>query len=420
MAERLHQSVGNGKRSGAGVPLMRIPVCLRLYRKQMSGHAPNLTSSGMRVLSASTLGPGTPLALQLSFGTNSCYLNLSGQVSSCLLAQDGPERLYEIGVQFVALRDFERKILASAIEELEDDPVTQEKCFVTIDLSKDAVAEEAAHVTAGSPSRSGLAENPRAVRKPRWFTPDPPWVLEMKERIQPHWEAVLACPLVRQTADGTLSLTQMRAWMTQLYPFIETFPKWIALNIAKTQDPVSRGFMIDNVRVEKRHAEQWLLMADGFGIDPRELHTVQPIPEVDALTHWLWSINTQGSLPEGVGATNYAIEGITHDISNTVVKGFPLYEGREGLHLPKKAYWWMEAHAKYDDMHPIEALHVMKLYTTSKELEAKVMFAVQRSLEYMLMALEACYTRFQPVEASRGGGNGVVTSSGPTKASGTP
>lgn len=393
---------------------MRIPVCLRLHRKQLSGYAPDLTSSGLHVLSASTLNPGTPLALQLSFGANSCYLNLSGQVSSCLLTQDGAERQYAIGIQFVAVREFERKILASAIQDLQEDPAAQEKSFVTIDISKDAVAEEAARVAVGSQPPSGAGETHKGTRKPRWFTPDPPWVLDMKTRIQPHWQAVLDCPLVREAAAGTLSLRQMHAWMTQLYPFIETFPKWIALNIAKTQDPVSRAFMIDNVRVEKRHAEQWVLMAEGFGIDAKELYALQPIPEVDALTHWLWSINTQGSLAEAVGATNYAIEGITHDISTTVVKGFPLYEGRDGLRLTKKAYWWMEAHAKYDDMHPIEALHVMKLYTTSKDLEEKVTFAAQRSLEYMLMALDACYTRFQPEEA----GSGVVGSSRAATASG--
>lgn len=413
MAEKLHHPEENN--NGA----MRIPVSLRLYRKQLSGHAPNLTPSGLHVVSTATLNPGTPLTLQLSFGANSCYLNLSGKVSSCLQEQNGAERQYAIGIQFVAVREFERKILASAIQELQEDPTAQENCFVTIDISKDAVAEEAARVVAEAHDQYMAPDTARASTKRRCFTPDPAWVLDMKKRIQPHWQAILACPLVQKTADGTLSLRQMHAWMTQLYPFIETFPKWIALNIAKTQDPVSRGLMIDNVRVEKRHAELWVLMAEGFGIDPQELHTVQPIPEVDALTHWLWSINTQGSLPEGVSATNYAIEGITHDISTTVVKGFPLYEGREGLRLTKKAYWWMEGHAKYDDMHPIEALHVMKLYTTSQDLEEKVMFAAQRSLEYMLMALDACYNRFQPEEAGRGSGNGVVASSRTIKALGT-
>jgi len=147
-------------------------------------------------------------------------------------------------------------------------------------------------------------------------------------------------------------------------------------------------------------------MAEGFGVEAKDLFTVRPIPQVEALTHWLWSINTQGSLPEAVGATNYAIEGVTHDISATVVKGFPRYEGREGLRLTKKAYSWMEAHAAYDDVHPIQALHVMKLYTITQDLEDKVIFATKRSLEYMLMALNACYTEFPPEKTD---GEGIAS-----------
>ena len=56
-------------------------------------------------------------------------------------------------------------------------------------------------------------------------------------------------------------------------------------------------------------------MAEGFGVKRADLYTVKPLPEVDALTHWLWSINTQGTLAEAVAATNYAIEGITKDIA---------------------------------------------------------------------------------------------------------
>jgi pyrroloquinoline quinone (PQQ) biosynthesis protein C len=187
----------------------------------------------------------------------------------------------------------------------------------------------------------------------------------------------------------------MRAWLLQLYPFIETFPKWIALNIPKTQDAMSRGYLIDNVRVEKRHAEQWVHMAEGFGIKRHDLYTVKPLAEVDALTHWLWSINSQGSLAEAVAATNYAIEGITKDIAVMTVKGFPHYEGVDGIHLDRKAYWWMEAHAKYDDVHPQQALEIIKLYASTKELQDKVTFVTHRSLEYMLLAFETCYTHFQ-------------------------
>ena len=223
----------------------------------------------------------------------------------------------------------------------------------------------------------------------------------MDRRLAPYRNAILESKIVQEASTGILPLKKMRTWIIQMYPFIETFPKWVALNITKTHDARSRGYMIDNVRVEKRHAEQWINMAQGFGIDPYVLYTVQPLPDVEALTHWLWSINTRGSLAEAVGATNYSIEGVTQDLAKLMVKGFPHYDGMEGVRLDKKAYWWAEAHSRYDDLHPKEALEVMITYATTKELQEKTVFATQRSYEYLLMASEACYTYEDTTEVVR-------------------
>lgn len=397
MMDLMHQSSGNGEQGAEqGSHTVQIPVRFRVHRREIPGIACAVSPLGLQVITAATLTPGTPLSLQISFGTHSCFMNLAAQIASCLLVKDGVDRQYKLGISFAGIRELEYKVLHSAVQEVLLNPALQEHPFITIEIAKDAVAEEAARVAPGTPDHLVAGHAHRGGRKWKGFTPDPTWVMQLKEQVSPCWQAVLETPLVQEAASGTLSLEQMRAWLIQLYPFIETFPKWIALNIAKTQDPVSRAFMIDNVRVEKRHAEQWVHMAEGFGIDSEELFTVRPIPQVEALTHWLWSINTQGSLAEAVAATNYAIEGVTHDISSTVVKGFPKYEGRDGLRLTKKTYSWMEAHAAYDDLHPIQALHVMKLYTTTQDQEDKVIFAAKRSLEYMLMALNACYTEFPP------------------------
>ena len=79
-----------------------------------------------------------------------------------------------------------------------------------------------------------------------------------------------------------------------------------------------------------------------------------------------------------------------------MVKGFIKYHGRDGISLDKKAYWWMEAHAEYDDLHPLEALEMIKAHATSEELQEKVRHAAQRSLEYLYAALEACYQAYVP------------------------
>jgi pyrroloquinoline quinone (PQQ) biosynthesis protein C len=55
----------------------------------------------------------------------------------------------------------------------------------------------------------------------------------------------------------------------------------------------------------------------------------------------------------------------------------------------------MEAHAKYDDLHPIYALEIIKRYAQTAEVQEKVKSAARRSLEFLLMALETCYTHFE-------------------------
>jgi pyrroloquinoline quinone (PQQ) biosynthesis protein C len=373
---------------------LKIPVRLRTQGKEVSGSTQDLSPAGLRFISSTDLHLTTPMALQFCFGGETCYTQVAGQVVFCRKLGHDPHVTYETGIKFSAIREWEQRILNSAVQVLREDAVTRDKSFLTIHISEDNLAKEAANLStiATIPDHE---EHYRAFKRGKKLTSHPAWILDLRQHIEPTWNAILKCRLLQEASAGTLSLPRMRAWLTQLYPFIETFPKWIALNIPKTQDAISRGFLIDNIRVEKRHAEQWVYMAEGFGIKRADLYTVKPLPEIDALTHWLWSINTQGTLAEAVGATNYAIEGITQEIAKVTVKGFPHYEGVDGIHLEKKAYWWMEAHAKYDDLHPQQALEIMKMYATTKELQDKVTFVTRRSLEYMLMGFETCYTQFQ-------------------------
>ena len=379
---------------------VKIPFKLPVQDKVIAGYTKALTQDGLRLISASPLKRGTPLNLQFSFGENVCYLNLSGQVTLCTQSGKSASDAYDIQIKFSAIREWERKILISAIEALKQSSRMQEKSLVKIQVSGDTLALEAAQLPTFA-AESQSAERPKEGKARKGFTPHPAWILDMNRRLEPYRNAILESRLVREASAGTLPVRKMRTWIIQLYPFIETFPKWIALNITKTHDARSRGYMIDNVRVEKRHAEQWVYMAQGFGIDPYVLYSVQPLPEVEALTHWLWSINTRGSLAEAVGATNYSVEGVTQDIAKSTVKGFPRYDRLEGVHLDKKAYWWMEAHGRYDDLHPLQALEVMKIYAPTKELQEKVIFATQRSFEYFLMALEACYNCTDTYEVNR-------------------
>jgi pyrroloquinoline quinone (PQQ) biosynthesis protein C len=373
---------------------LRIPVHLSVLGKEAQGFTHDLSSTGLRLISNVELSVGTPMAMQFCFGGETCYAQIVGQVVFSQKLRQEAHVKHEIGIRFSAVHEWEKRILESVVQVLREDSQTRNHSFVAIRISEDTLAREAGNLSLKVPvvHHERLS---RGHKRRKNLTPHPPWIVDLRHHIEPTWSAILNCRLIREASRGTLSLPQMRAWLLQLYPFIETFPKWIALNIPKTQDAMSRGYLIDNVRVEKRHAEQWIHMAEGFGIPRYDLYTVKPLAEVDALTHWLWSINTQGTLAEAVAATNYAIEGITKDIAVMTVKGFPHYEGVDGIHLDRRAYWWMEAHAKYDDVHPQQALEIIKLYATTKELQSKVAFVAHRSLEYLLLALETCYTHFE-------------------------
>ena len=95
-------------------------------------------------------------------------------------------------------------------------------------------------LTFPSPSNTGTNTS---VGKRRSFSPHPPWIVHLINEIDPYQQRIFNCPLVKDTSRGTLSLEQMRGWLMQLYPFIETFPQWIALNITKAPQAFAREIL---------------------------------------------------------------------------------------------------------------------------------------------------------------------------------
>jgi pyrroloquinoline quinone (PQQ) biosynthesis protein C len=362
---------------------LHLAVQLKTKSEHAFGTTRNISVSGLLLVSDLAVGSGSLATIKFSFGDAFCYLSIQGEVVYCRSIEHGIPGGYAVGVKFSPLNDWEQKVLKSAVEEIKHNPEMLDRTHLEVDVYELTLPMGMTHGVPIGDEKKG--------KKKKKITPHPHWILEMEKRIEPYRKAVWESRLVVGASVGALSLKQMRSWIIQLYPFIEAFPKYIAMNITKAEDPVSTGILIDNVRVEKRHAQQWLAMSECFGIDLNEIASVQPIPKVDALSHWLWSINTQGSLAEAVSANTYAIEGVTSGIARLTLKGFPCYDGVDGVRLDKKAYWWMEAHATYDDEHPIEALEIIKRYAKTKDQQHKVEYAAQRSLEYLLLALDACF-----------------------------
>jgi pyrroloquinoline quinone (PQQ) biosynthesis protein C len=230
---------------------------------------------------------------------------------------------------------------------------------------------------------------------------DPLWVQTLRTYVQPYWDEILNSEWTQGVANTRLTLEEMQGWILQIYPFIHAFPKFLAEALIKVEDDYSRAYLIDNIRVEKAHAEHWIWMGMGFGLKREDMIDLAEgnrplLRDVQSLTDWLWYINTKGTLAEAVAATSFAIEGVTGDLSRKVVHGFEAYRGRPGVDMGPKTYKWMREHAHYDDDHPKIALEVVKKYATNERLQSKVMMAAKRSVQLLHQALHTSYRAYSP------------------------
>jgi pyrroloquinoline quinone (PQQ) biosynthesis protein C len=225
-------------------------------------------------------------------------------------------------------------------------------------------------------------------------TPNPRWVEDMVTHQQPVWDRVVGSEVFRLTAGGEFPERSWRNIIMECWCVVEAFPKYMGLTLAKTtfgkspRDHLAREWLIGNIRIESMHAGWFIDWARAHGISESELLAHRPCPEVAALHEWLFSIAHRGSLAQAVGAINYAIEGTTGVWSRA---SYPTFE-REyaGARAAEGGLTWLKAHAKYDDMHPIEALEIMKFSARPDEIE-DVASGVRRSLELLARAFDWCH-----------------------------
>ena len=231
--------------------------------------------------------------------------------------------------------------------------------------------------------------NSNVIRK---LSAHPRWVASLYEFVSPYWDDVVNGPWAEAISSAKLSVEQMQGWILQLYPFIYDFPKFLAEGLIKVEDDFSRTFLIENIRIEKAHAEHWIWMGEGFGLTRQQMQDVAEgkmpvLRDVQSLTDWMWRVNTKGTLAEAVGATSFAIEGVAGALARKVSNGFESYGDRPGVDMNPKTYKWVREHSHYDDEHPKFALEIVKQYAITERMQRQVMNAAKRSLELLNLAL---------------------------------
>jgi pyrroloquinoline quinone (PQQ) biosynthesis protein C len=240
-----------------------------------------------------------------------------------------------------------------------------------------------------------------ALRESAWTltcTPHSGWAQDFWDRLIPHKDAVAQHPLFLAMAEGRLHIDCFRHALLNFYPLVARFPSYMALNLAKAvhfdQAGVTdaRHWLTQNIGIEQRHLNWYRDWAVGFGLTIEQLDRVTPPPAMNAVNHYLWSINHRGGLAEGIAATNLAIEWATGDWTVQVFKGIKVYAARDDVNLGARTLAWLRAHAQYDDIHPHEAMQLLKgLCDHDPAVQARAFDAAVEGLAYYRLALDDCY-----------------------------
>jgi pyrroloquinoline quinone (PQQ) biosynthesis protein C len=224
----------------------------------------------------------------------------------------------------------------------------------------------------------------------------PVWLQRVVRETTRHKLRVVEHELFVMMREAKLPLPAMRRFMVGVWPTIEQFPRFMAMNLKKigygdsVGDDMARRYLIQNIRVEQKHSEHWATWAGAAGLSLHDLRAATDTEEMQALAHWCWYVSDKAKLAVAIAATNYAVEGATGEWScvvcskDTYAKSLP-----EKIRVP--AMRWLKVHAEYDDTHPWEALDIVATllgHAPSAQDIADVRSAIQSSYVYMAMALD--------------------------------
>ncbi|MEG2359002.1 TenA family transcriptional regulator [Acinetobacter sp.] len=230
------------------------------------------------------------------------------------------------------------------------------------------------------------------------ITPHNAWSQRFWDELTPFKDRISGHPFFADMAGGQLSIASFRYALLNFYPLVARFPAFMGLALAKATNfseagvAESRDWLIQNIKVEERHLSWYRDWAGGFGITAEALDKVHPPAPMNAVNHYLWNVNTRGNLVESLAATNLAIEWATGDWSSKVYAGIHAYTNHPEVSINKRTIAWLRAHAHYDDLHPYEAMELIKrLSDGNPQLQQQAFQAVKEGLAYYELALDDCY-----------------------------
>ena len=108
------------------------------------------------------------------------------------------------------------------------------------------------------------------------LTSYPDWAQDLVADCADARARVVGHELFQQMRDARLGERETRTFLAGVWPVIEQFPQYMAMNLVKFQYGRTRGhdmarrYLIRNIRVEQNHADHWIDWAEASGMSRDE------------------------------------------------------------------------------------------------------------------------------------------------------
>ena len=228
------------------------------------------------------------------------------------------------------------------------------------------------------------------------ITSYPLWLQRIVRETTPDKSRIVNHELFALMREARLPAAAMRRFLVGAWPTIEQFPQFMAMSLKKLNfgnspgEDLARRFLIQNIRVEQKHAEHWVEWARTVDLTLADLRAGDDLPGIYALSHWCWYVCHRSSLAVAIAATNYAVEGATGEWA-CVVCSKSTYADSLPDEIRGPATRWLRVHAEYDDTHPWEALDIVATLLGNAPPQAEIdaiCRAVRTSYGYIEMGLD--------------------------------
>ncbi|MGH2462116.1 MAG: CADD family putative folate metabolism protein [Candidatus Limnocylindria bacterium] len=135
---------------------------------------------------------------------------------------------------------------------------------------------------------------------------------------------LLSHPFYTRWREGTLPVEAIQEYTRQYYAFESAFPRLLSAIHSRTDDPVIRQSILDNLwdeeHGEANHAELWLRFAEGMNVKRDDVRDAPANAGTRALLDTYWELATNGS-PAAAIAALYAYEAQVPAVATEKING---------------------------------------------------------------------------------------------------